>query len=67
MNHPLAVALLREVIEPLNRSKILSKARRLEFGVSAPQIVTFELRIDLDPAGQQPAAERAIAEGRDLL
>ena len=42
INHPLAVALLREAIEPLNRSKILSKPRGSEFGVGAAQIVAFK-------------------------
>ena len=63
----LAIALLRQLIETLHCGEILRKARRLEFGIVAPEVIALELGFGAHAAGQQAAAERAIAERGDAI
>src|ERR1700730_14649322 len=63
----LAEALLREPIEPLHGSEILREARLLEFWIGAAQVVAREFAVCPHPAGEETAAQRAIAERRDLV
>src|SRR5258705_2892145 len=67
MDDALAVADLRALIQPLYRVKILREARLLEFRVVPAQIVTAERRVRLHAAGEQPAAERPVAQNGDIV
>ena len=67
MDHALAEALLRKAVELIYGGKILREARLLEFWIRVAQIVAFESGIRPHPARQKPAAQRAIAEGRDFV
>src|SRR6202007_1836458 len=63
VDNPLAVALSGELIETPHGSEILGVAWRLEFRVRQSKIVALELRVLLEFAGQQPAAQRAVSQG----
>src|SRR5229473_2270747 len=67
VDDPLAEPSLRKAIEPFHGGQILRKARRLEFWIRAPQIVALEFAILPHPAGEETAAQRAIAQSRDLV
>src|SRR4029077_19826192 len=66
-DHPFAEALAGKLIKPFNGSEILRKRRLLELGAGGGQIVTLEFGVGSHATGQEPAAERAITEGRDLV
>src|SRR5262249_47397962 len=67
MDDMLAEALLRELIEPCHGGEILRESRRLKFRIGAAKIIALEFAVRLHPPGQEPAAERAVAEGRDVV
>jgi hypothetical protein len=64
MHNTLAVVLMGELIETSDGSEILRIARRLEFRVRQTKIVALKMRVLLQLAGQQTAAQRAIGQGR---
>src|ERR1700677_1914154 len=58
---------LGELIELAHRLEILSQARRLEFGVYAPQIVAVEGGVGPNASAQQAPAQRPVAQRRDIV
>src|SRR5258706_10286961 len=65
MNDTLAEAFPGKLVEPLNSSQVLREAWRLEFRISAAQIVAFKYGIRPHASGKQAPAQRAITERRD--
>src|SRR5262249_7924664 len=67
MDDVLAEALLRELIEPCHGGEILRKPRPLKFWIGTTKIITLEFAVRPHAPGQEPAAVRAVREGRDLV
>src|SRR5439155_10747385 len=67
MDDALAVAVLREQIQPLYGAQILVEAWRLEFRVVPAQVIAAELRVGPHPAREQPATERPVAQNGDVV
>jgi hypothetical protein len=67
MDDALAKALLREVIEPFYRRKILREPWLLKFWVCAAEVIALEFAIGSHSPGEKSPAQRAVAEGRDLV
>src|SRR4029077_20587959 len=67
VDHPFAEVSLGKLIKPFHSGEILRKARLLELGIGTAQIVALEFGLGSHATGQEPAAERAIAEGRDFV
>ena len=66
MNDTLPIARLCELIETTNRSKVLRVARRPEFRVGPAEIVAAKMRVFLQLAGQQTAAQCAVGQCRKI-
>src|ERR1700719_1496438 len=64
-NAPFPETLRREPIEPLHGGKILRESWLLEFWVGAAKIIALEFAVRRHPAGEETAAQRAIAKCRD--
>jgi hypothetical protein len=67
VDHPLAKALLRQLIEPFHGSKVLGEARMLEFRIGAAQVVAVERAVRPHAPGEETAAQGAVAEGRNVV
>ena len=65
MNDPLAITLSRELSETSDCGEILGISRRLEFRVGQSQIIAVKMRILLQCAGQQTAAQRPVGQGAE--
>src|ERR1700674_3612061 len=67
MNDALAETLLRQPVELLHGSHILSEPGLDELRVTAPEVVASKNRAGLDASGQQASAQRAISECRTFV
>src|ERR1700732_3063282 len=67
VNDALAEPFLRESIEPLHGGEILTEPGLPEFGIRAAEVIAVDKRLRPPPPGQQAPAQRAIAEGRNLV
>src|SRR5262249_24867015 len=67
MDDSLVEALLSELIKPCYGSEVLPKARLLKFRIRAAKVVPLEFAVGPHPSGQEPAAECAVAKGRDVI
>src|SRR5205823_3530135 len=63
VDDPLAVTIPGELIETSDCSEILGIERRPEFRICQSKIVALELRVGLQFAGQQTAAQRSVGQG----
>src|SRR3989441_8294559 len=67
VDHAFVEALLGDLIEPCHGSEILPETRLLKLRIRAAKIVALEFAVRPHPSRQEAAAERAIAEGRELV
>ena len=67
MNHPPAEAVLRELVEFLDRGEILLVSRFAKLRIVLAQIIARKPGRSRHAAGQQPAAQRAVGQHGDVL